>query len=172
MPIWRLCLPARRSRASRLTPIRGSSTSIPAVAATIITSADRGQTWSAPRTIQPSLVGPAFEMCHAIVELPDGRWLAPTSTWRGWNGDAPNGMQCVAVVSHDRGQTWPEHVPVLNGCRDGLIYWEVSLGRLLDGRLLAACWVFDERNGKSRPNEFALSADGRGLPEFGEEYIP
>lgn len=126
-------------------------------------SLDRGETWDVPRTIQPPLTGPAFEMCHAIVELPDGRWLAPTSTWRGWNGDAPHGMQCVALVSHDRGETWPEYLPVMDGHHQGLIYWEVSLGRLLDGRLLAVCWVFDERSGKSRPNEFALSADGRSF---------
>lgn len=126
----------------------------------LITSRDRGQTWSEPRTIEPSLVGPAFEMCHSIVELPDGRWLAPTSTWRGWNGEEPNGMQCVALVSHDRGQTWPEHLPVMDGHLEKLIYWEVSLGRLQDGRLLAVCWVFDEKSGKSKPNEFALSDDG------------
>ena len=60
------------------------------------TSVDSGLTWSAPTTITPPLVGPAFEICHAIIELQDGRWLAPTQTWRGWHGDAPNGMKAIA----------------------------------------------------------------------------
>lgn len=126
-----------------------------------ISSRNQGRTWTVPRSVRPSLVGPAFEMCHSIVELPDGRWLAPTSTWKGWDGEAPNGMQCVALVSHDRGQTWPEYLRIMDGYQQGIIYWEVSLARLLDGRLLAVCWVFDERSGKSRPNEFALSSDGQ-----------
>jgi hypothetical protein len=126
----------------------------------LVESGDGGRTWQGPRTIAPPLVGPAFETCHAIVELPDGRWLAPTATWKGWNGEAPNGMQAIALVSRDGGRSWPEWLAVMDGYRDGLIHWEQSLVRLADGRLLAVCWVYDERAGKSRPNAFALSRDG------------
>ena len=73
----------------------------------LLRSHDRGHTWEGPTKIDPPLVGPAFEVCHAIVELRDGRWLAPTSTWMGWNGDAPNGMNAILLVSEDRGATWP-----------------------------------------------------------------
>ncbi len=58
----------------------------------LLRSSDAGRTWAGPQAIVPPLVGPAFEMCHRIVELADGRWLAPTSTWKGWNGEAPHGM--------------------------------------------------------------------------------
>lgn len=131
----------------------------------LLRSRDRGKTWDAPREISPPLVGPSFEMCHGIVELPDGRWLAPTSTWRGWHGESPHGMQAVALVSQDRGKTWPERLSVMNGAADGLIYWEQSLvllaGAANAGKLLAVCWAFDEPTGKSLPNRYAISHDGR-----------
>ena len=107
------------------------------------------------------MVGPAFETCHSIVALSDGRWLAPTSTWRGWNGEDPNGMQAIALVSHDCGATWPEYLKVMNGCSQGIIYWEQSLVELCDKRLLAVCWAFHESTGDSLPTPYALSADGR-----------
>ena len=124
-------------------------------------SKDRGRTWDGPRLIRPPLVGPGFETCHPIVELPDGRWLAPTSTWKGWNGEVPNGMQAVALVSRDKGRTWPEYLSVMDGRAEGILYWEQSLVRLPDGRLAAIVWVFHEPSGRSLPNRFALSADGR-----------
>ena len=126
-----------------------------------VQSHDGGQTWQGPHTIKTPLVGPAFETCHSIVELQDGRWLAPTSTWRGWNGDEPNGMQAVAFVSHDRGKTWPEYMPVINGYAEGLITWEQSIVQLADGRLLALAWMFHEKSGNSFPSRYAISSDGK-----------
>ena len=124
-------------------------------------SSDRGRTWRGPTNVEPPLVGPAFETCHPVRELRDGRWLLPTSTWRGWNGDAPNGMQAVALVSHDKGQTWPEYISVMDGRRDQVIYWEQSVVELLDGGLLVVAWALHEPSGKSLPSVFALSRDGR-----------
>lgn len=126
-----------------------------------VSSRDRGRTWEGPAAIPPPLVGPAFEVCHAIVELSDGRWLAPTATWKGWDGQAPNGMKAVALVSHDRGRNWPEYVDLMDGSREGIIYWENSLVQLPDGRLLVVAWAFDEKSGRSRPNAYSLSNDGR-----------
>ena len=123
-------------------------------------STDDGRSWSC-RTIQAPLIGPAFETCHSIVALREGRWLAPTSTWRGWNGDDPNGMQAIALVSHDRGATWPEYLKVMDGYSRGIIYWEQSLIELSDGRLLAVCWAFQERSGESLPTPYTLSANGQ-----------
>jgi sialidase-1 len=124
-------------------------------------SNDGGRTWSVPRVIEPPLLGPGFEVCHSVIDLPDGRWLYPTATWKSWDGDAPNGMQAVAFVSHDRGRTWPEYLRVMDRYEDGIISWEQSLVRLHDGRLLAVAWAFDERSGTSLPNPYAVSADGR-----------
>jgi hypothetical protein len=127
----------------------------------LLRSRDGGQTWDGPRTIVPPLVGPSFEICHRVVELADGRWLAPTATWKGWHGDAPNGMKAVALVSHDRGETWPEWLTVSDDYDRGVISWEQGLAELPDGRLVAVVWAYDERSGRSLPNRYAVSTDGR-----------
>ncbi len=134
----------------------------------LLRSHDRGRTWEGPTKIEPPLVGPAFEICHAIVELPDGRWLAPTSTWMGWHGDAPNGMNAILLVSHDQGRTWPESVVEFDRWAEGLIHWEQSMIRLQDGRLLTVAWVVDQATGKTGPTPYAISEDGRTFPIRGE----
>jgi hypothetical protein len=45
----------------------------------------------------------------------------------------------------------------------GVISWEQGLTQLADGRLLAVVWSFDERAGRSLPNRYAVSADGRAF---------
>ena len=127
----------------------------------LLKSRDGGRTWEGPQTIKPPLVGPSFETCHPIRELRDGRWLAPTSTWKGWDGLAPNGMNAVALVSHDRGQTWPEYISVISGYDKGIIHWEQSLVQLPDGRLLSVAWAVRESTGKTMPTPYAISQDGR-----------
>ena len=73
-------------------------------------SQDRGHTWSPIERVAPPLEGPAFEVCHSITELRDGRWVWPCSTWMGWDGDAPNGMNAILLVSEDQGRTWPTFI--------------------------------------------------------------
>lgn len=126
-----------------------------------LTSADQGRTWNGPHTVTTPLVGPAFETCHAPLELADGRWLWPTSTWRGWNGQEPNGMKAVAFVSHDRGRTWPEYLDLMDQYKQGLFSWEISLVQTADKRLLATVWAFDEPKGVTRGVFYTVSADGR-----------
>lgn len=125
-----------------------------------IRSLDAGRTWDGPQHIDPPLVGPGFEICHRIIELDDSRWLAPTSTWKGWNGEAPHGMQAVALVSYDRGRTWPEYLRVIDQTAQGVISWEQGLAQLPDGRIVAVVWSFQEASGKSLPNRYAISYDG------------
>lgn len=127
----------------------------------ILRSNNGGRSWEGPQVIDPPLVGPAFELCHRIIELKDGRWLAPTSTWRGWNGDEPNGMKAIALVSHDKGWSWPEYIDVIDRYADGIISWEQSIVQLPDGRLLAVAWLYDEKSGGTLPTPYAVSADGK-----------
>ncbi len=113
------------------------------------------------KVIEPPLKSVGFELCHSIVELKDGRWLAPTSTWKGWNGEAPEGMKAVALVSHDKGETWPEYITVADQYKRGVISWEQSIVQLEDGRLLAVVWSFNEGTGKSEPTRYTISQDGK-----------
>jgi sialidase-1 len=126
----------------------------------LVRSQDGGRTWNEPQPLTPPLVGPAFELCSPITPLKDGRWLLPTSTWRGWNGDCPGGMRMVALISADRGQSWPQYVEVMADPARQVIYWESKIVELPDGRLLAAAWVYDDAAAKDRPNHYALSSDG------------
>jgi hypothetical protein len=122
-------------------------------------SRDGGSTWSGPIQLKTPLEGPAFEMCSPIITLQDGRLVLPTSTWRGWNADCPNGMRMVAFVSKDNGLTWPEYMDVMHDERQNVIYWESKIIELKDGRLVAVAWAYDEKQGKDLPNQFALSDD-------------
>ncbi|MBI3852060.1 MAG: exo-alpha-sialidase [Verrucomicrobia bacterium] len=131
----------------------------------LLQSSDGGRSWEGPRTIEPPLIGPSFEICHPILELPDGCWLAPMGTWKGWNGEAPNGMKAIALVSRNRGENWPEYMDVMDGHRDCVIHFEQSITRLPDGRLLAVAWAFHEPSGSSQPTPYALSPDGRSFSQ-------
>lgn len=126
-------------------------------------SDDFGHTWSEPRPLVPPLVGPSFELCCPIVPLRDGRWLLPTSTWPGWDGDCPNGVKMVAFVSHDGGQSWPQHMDVMADPEQRVIYWEskiIEVDSAEVGRLLAVAWAYDRIAGRDLPNQYALSSDG------------
>lgn len=129
----------------------------------LVRSHDKGRTWEGPQPVAPPLESPAWEVCHRIIELRDGRWLAPIATWRGWHGEEPHGMKAVAFVSHDQGRTWPEYLDVMDQYDRGVYSWEVSVVELADGRLLAIAWAFDERTGRSEPNPYVISADGRSF---------
>ncbi len=126
----------------------------------LVRSLDQGRRWTAPGIIQPPFASPAWEICHNIVELPDGRWLAPTATWRGWNGENPAGEQAVILISNDRGRSWPNFARTFDGRNSGLIHWEQSVVPLKDGCLLAVSWVHDPASGKNLPTLYTLSSDG------------
>ncbi len=126
----------------------------------VLRSHDEGRTWEGPETVRPSLPGGRFEICHSVVELADGRLLFPTAMFKTWEGEAPYGVRAVALVSHDKGETWPEHLDVIDQYDRGLTSWEQSLRQLPDGRLLAVCWALNEGTGRSEPTPYALSEDG------------
>ncbi|CAL1519372.1 sialidase family protein [Chitinophaga sp. MM2321] len=125
----------------------------------LIRSFDAGKSWTTPALIEPPLTGPSFEACSPIVLLKDGRWIWPTSTWRGWNGYSPNGMKMVALVSHDQGKTWPEHMEVMDSNTEQIIYWEGKIVELSNGLFVAVSWVFDEKKGVDLKNHFTISRD-------------
>jgi hypothetical protein len=125
----------------------------------LLRSADYGRTWTQPSLLAPPLEGPSFELCCPIVPLRDGRWLLPTSTWRGWDGYCPNGMKMVAFASSDRGRTWPEYAVVMADPHGRAVYWESKIAELPDGRLLALAWGYDEAAAADLPNQYSLSED-------------
>lgn len=126
----------------------------------LVRSFDYGHTWSAPEMVTPPLEGPSFEACSSIVPLRDGRWIWPTSTWRGWDGYSPNGMKMIALISGDRGRSWPEYMNIMDGNAHGIIFWEGKVLELSNGLLLAVSWAYDERQGRDLPNHYSLSSDG------------
>lgn len=132
----------------------------------IVRSRDAGRSWSPPSRIEPPLVGPSWEICHPIVELADGRWLAPTATWRGWNGENPSGEMAVVLISDDAGKSWPTFGCAFDGRKTGHSHLEQSVVQLNDGRVLSVSWVIDVSAGKNFPTEYSLSMDR------GETFTP
>jgi len=126
----------------------------------ITRSCDGGRTWSEPALVKPPLEGPSFELCSPVTFLGDGRWLLPTSTWMDWEGRLPNGNRMLALVSADRGKTWPQYLDVMRSPDDRLIYWESKIVELSDGRLLAVAWGYDRQANADLPNQYAVSGDG------------
>jgi sialidase-1 len=131
-------------------------------------SVDRGRTWGAMERIAPPLVGPAFEVCHSVVELSDGRWVWPTSTWMGWDGDAPNGMNGILLVSEDQGRTWPSYVTDFDRWSENILHWEQSFLELRDGRWLAVAWAVDLDTNQTLPTPYAVGRDGRTFDHHGQ----
>jgi hypothetical protein len=127
----------------------------------LLRSPDAGQTWQGPDVLAAPLSGPAFEVCHSILELADGRLLFPTQTWPDWEGRAPSGMKAIALVSHDRGTRWTEYLDVFDGASRGVIHFEQSIVQLDDGRLLAIAWAFEAATRNTLPTPYAISNDGR-----------
>jgi len=125
----------------------------------LLESDDGGHNWTGPRTLELPLQGSAYELCHSLVELADGRWLAPLSIWRNWDGSTPNPEKALAFVSHDRGKTWPEYIDIMVDEAGIFTYLENSLIELQDGRLLAIAWEFDPDTGRTGPTPYALSED-------------
>ena len=125
----------------------------------LIRSHDEGRSWTQPVEFEPPLIGPSWEICHSVVELADGRWLIPLSTWRGWDGDHPSGDQAVVFISDDRGESWPRYGCTFDGRSTGALHWEQSVAPLQDGRLIAVSWVYDSKVGRSRPSQYSLSSD-------------
>ena len=118
---------------------------------TTVRSQDRGRTWAEPARIEPPLVRPAFEVCHSIVPLRDGRLVWPTSTWMGWDGDAPNGMNGIMLVSEDGGRTWPSYAVDFDRWAEHILHWEQSFLELRDGRWLAVAWAVDLNTNQTLP---------------------
>jgi hypothetical protein len=126
----------------------------------LLRSRDRGVTWTSPAPIETPLEGPCFELCCPIVPLHDGRWMLPTSTWPDWEGRAPNGWRMAALISSDRGATWPEYADVMVDPEQRVIFWESKIVELPDNRLLAVAWAYDQIAARDLPNQFSLSSDG------------
>jgi predicted neuraminidase len=70
-------------------------------------SRDGGLTWSAARRLPPGIIGPVK---NKPVVLPDGAWLAGSST----EGN-PDGWRLHLEVSRDAGRTWTRVGPVDKG---------------------------------------------------------
>lgn len=126
----------------------------------VLLSSDDGLTWTAPRPVDHAYSGAELETCHSIVELEDGRWVLPTSTWLTWGGRDSHGMKAVLLESTNRGHSWPTGIVVMDSWKSRTTHFEQSLGQLSDGSLVSVSWEFDVDAGTTAPTPFALSSSG------------
>jgi hypothetical protein len=123
-------------------------------------SVDGGLTWSGPTVVTAPVNAPAFETCHAPVELADGRIIVPTSTWIGWDGAGAEGMRALAFISSDGGDSWTEHLDEFDRWAEGIVSWEQSIAELADERLVAVAWSLDTNIGATLPTTYATAEPG------------
>lgn len=126
-----------------------------------------GDRWGEPEIIDPPYRGTAFETCHAIVELGDGRWILPTCTWMNWDGSAPHGMKGVLLVSPDRGRSWPEAIITMDAWDRRVTHFEQSVIELGDGVLLSVAWAYNVDTGETEPTPYAIARDGHEFDVHG-----
>ena len=137
-----------------------------------IRSSDCGETWSDPVAFEPAITGQPYEHCHAIVEASDGRLLLPAGLARTWEGDTPNGLKTIAMVSHDQGRTWPEYTELFNDPDGNVIFHEVSLIEQPNGQLVTVAWPFNPSEGQTRLKvPFAIAPDGKNFTLRGSTDI-
>jgi hypothetical protein len=132
----------------------------------LVRSIDGGRSWSSPAEFPAPIDWSCFECCSTIVPLRSGRWLIPTSTWPDWDGRDPFGPNAFALISDDRGASWPKAVEVMRDPSHQLTHWEQKQVQLSDGRLLAVCWIYDREQKRDLPNHFCVSSDD------GNSYSP
>jgi sialidase-1 len=126
----------------------------------LMRSHDSGRSWEERESIMPPLRAPTWEICHPIVELASGRWLAPAATWRDWDGQNAAGEQAVVFISDDRGHSWPRFGRVFDGRVSGHSHFEQSVVELADGRLLAVAWIYESASGRTLPTMYTTGSDG------------
>ena len=112
-------------------------------------SEDDGQTFSDPQPTSVRGICP-----DQVTEMPDGRWLLPTNVRVS---DAACLTQ-VLTVSHDRGQTWDEPVPLCEQPDRELD--EASIVRMPEGELVS----YQREDGRG-PLQKLISRDGGGTWE-------
>lgn len=95
----------------------------------VMTSKDRGKTWSTPHRLPDGILGP---IKNKPVELADGTWLAPSST----EGNS-DGWRVHFELSRDAGQTWSRSQPPAKGAGFDAIQPSILFHR--DGQLEALC---------------------------------
>ena len=115
-------------------------------------------TWQAPSTVDPPLRGP-FEICSPLFFAANGEWLWPMSVLKNWEGHVEHGMRAIVLRSDNKGATWKEWSPVMDESSQGLVFWEIKLSQMSDGRIAALCWTHDTNAGCDLPVHYAISSD-------------
>lgn len=126
----------------------------------IVYSKDRGYHWTEPKIVDVPIKGCPLEMCSPIVECHDGRLLWPTSTLPSFDGNFRHGPKAIALVSYDKGVTWPNYVDVMESPTHDIVYWEQKMIRLEGRKMLSMCWSHHLSKNEDLPVHYALSDDG------------
>jgi hypothetical protein len=81
------------------------------------------------------------------------------SVCKDWEGHIEHGMRAIVLRSADQGATWTDWSPVMDQTDQGLVFWEIKLSQMSDGRLAAVCWTHDTISGRDLPIHYSISAD-------------
>jgi hypothetical protein len=133
-----------------------------------VRSVDGGQTWS---PLQQHLLPQGwkqFEVCAPAFPVSADRLLVVTHAFPDWQGQtSPWGRTGISLVSDDAGRTWDQTIRLFEDTQGVTAFFETSMTRLSDKRLMAMCWTMDLKTGSSLHNQMVISRDN-GLT-FGEQ---
>jgi hypothetical protein len=85
----------------------------------------------------------------------------------GWDGETPNGMKAIALVSDDGGASWPRFIDIFDRWSERVLHWEVSVVQLSGGALLSLAWALQTLDGQTEPTPYAWSRDSHTFSHRG-----
>ena len=131
--------------------------------------------WSEARRV-PFRYDCPLEISNPILELADGRWLAPATVLAD---ERRLGEKVVTMESADHGETWGNEHTVLRDPAGENGFFEQKLIEYAPGKLLACAWAVKLGSYTDLDNHFALSDDGgrtrsepKPLPTSGQTLTP
>jgi hypothetical protein len=137
-----------------------------------VRSTNGGRSWSPLRRHDLPEGWQQFEVCAPAFPATAERLLVVTHAFPDWNGQvSPWGRTGIALASNDGGQNWEDTVKLFEDPQSKAAFFETSMTRLSDKRLLAVCWTMDLATGASLHNQVVTSDDG-GLTFSGQQATP
>ena len=112
-------------------------------------SEDNGKTWSALKNItKGTLEGTPTPVMGPVHRLDNGMLICPFETSKSYDDTGTWQHKAAYFISHDNGQTWPQHKVVAHDPQCRIYFWDHRIANLGHGRLIDLFWAYDTLQNK------------------------